>query len=188
MRAFRRLPRADASRSRSRSSRQEKIRNVASDRAQVWDQWETFSTNRGHMGPTRGRPPPHLGPDGSTTWKHDLYEQSQAFKCQPADGCLEDPWLPPRGQGSGRPTRNLRDDGFRTVLVRNFDEAAGEQDLWRLFAKVGPLIHVSTATCRRTSAFVEFQSSADALQAVRRYNRHPWKRGRPINVTLHSRW
>eukprot|EP00931_Biecheleriopsis_adriatica_P023460 TRINITY_DN14806_c0_g1_i1.p1 TRINITY_DN14806_c0_g1~~TRINITY_DN14806_c0_g1_i1.p1 ORF type:complete len:194 (+),score=25.90 TRINITY_DN14806_c0_g1_i1:54-635(+) len=192
MRAFASCPPAGASRSRSRSPTCDAVHTGSRERRMVSDgginsdlemtqagnAWEVFGTNRGGMGRPQGRPPRHLGTDACGSWKHDLFEQAPVAEVG----------LPPRGQGSGRSLASLQDDGCRMVAVQNFDGAvACEQDLWSLFSKVGPVLDVWIRWGRRACGFIEFETSADALQAVRRYHRHPWKGGRPINVRLNSR-
>merc|ERR1712046_450123 len=94
-----------------------------------WDRWEPFGSNRGGKGPSRGqRPPSWAGPDRSGRWTHDLYEIHGAEE----DGA--EPWLPPRGMGSGRSSGSSW-SGNCLVRVRNLDHAVTAKDLQQLFSK-----------------------------------------------------
>mmetsp|Transcript_21746 Transcript_21746/g.67900 ORF Transcript_21746/g.67900 Transcript_21746/m.67900 type:complete len:186 (-) Transcript_21746:227-784(-) len=181
------MPRVDASRSRSRACNRSDIREadggVSEPDSDNWARWEPFGSNRGGKGAPRGHPPQHCGPDAQGSWRHDLFGLAPAW--DPAhERVVDEPWLPPRGLGSGRSCRPYRNYPSCAVMVQNLDTSASDRDLWRLFAKVSRLVSAWIEDDGRNRGVVEFESAADAMQAVRRYHRHPWKGGRPLNVAL----
>eukprot|EP00418_Pyrodinium_bahamense_P015312 CAMPEP_0179112474 /NCGR_PEP_ID=MMETSP0796-20121207/52577_1 /TAXON_ID=73915 /ORGANISM="Pyrodinium bahamense, Strain pbaha01" /LENGTH=251 /DNA_ID=CAMNT_0020810643 /DNA_START=54 /DNA_END=807 /DNA_ORIENTATION=+ len=122
-------PRAGAS--RSRSERAHARRNNRGDR---WDRWEPFGSNRGGKGAPRGEPPPlWAGPDGAGPWRHDLFEtevQADRTSARPdVARWAAEPWLPPRGLGSGRSAGRRASGGGRAVAVWNLDISVTERDL-----------------------------------------------------------
>lgn len=181
---------ADRSRSRDvpipRSSREAPIvRSAISERSrsldpQTWSRWEPYGSNRGGKGAPRGSPPSWGGPDGSTSWRHDLFEEASSQDLQFEEEQYVG--LAPRGMGSGRSAGGRSSGGGVSVAVRNLDPTATVTDLGQLFAKIGALADVRLDGSG--IGYVEFFHSADAAQAVRRYHRHPWKGGRPLNVVV----
>mmetsp|Transcript_91124 Transcript_91124/g.253728 ORF Transcript_91124/g.253728 Transcript_91124/m.253728 type:complete len:191 (-) Transcript_91124:199-771(-) len=179
-------PRAGAS--RSRSERAHARRNNRGDR---WDRWEPFGSNRGGKGAPRGEPPPlWAGPDGAGPWRHDLFEtevQADRTSARPdVARWAAEPWLPPRGLGSGRSAGRRASGGGRAVAVWNLDISVTERDLASLFARVGRVLRawVDSGQHGNGRGGVEFECAEEAAQAVRRYHRHPWKGSRPINVAV----
>mmetsp|Transcript_106823 Transcript_106823/g.185601 ORF Transcript_106823/g.185601 Transcript_106823/m.185601 type:complete len:178 (-) Transcript_106823:136-669(-) len=175
------MPRAGASRSRSapvsrrqRSERGQGRPAWTDSHATHWDPWEPFGSNRGGKGAPRGSAPPRwAGPDGDSLWQHDLYDSSASRDWERG--------LPPRGVGSGRGADERVVGGRCSVKVSNLDSAVTPGDLRNLFSKVGQVANARVIGGGRGS--VDFLRADHAAQAVRRYHRHPWKGGRPLNVT-----
>merc|ERR1712217_1021237 len=110
--------------------------------------------------------------------------QSDLWYAMEAEASSQDtrePWLPPRGMGSGRSSSRRYARNSLVVNVRNLDMEVTAKDLRSLFSKVGKVASTWVDAGSGTGS-VEFLSAEAASQAVRRFHRHPWKGGRPMNV------
>lgn len=155
-----------------------------------WDRWEPYGTNRGGKGASRGGQPPRgLGPEGPGSWNHDLFEESQLRSNESGRGASSDPWsppwLPPRGCGSGRSSSTRTGSGAGVFIeVSNLDRSASTDQLRKLFGSAASGLRDAwvDAGCGRGGA--EFCRPAEAKQIAQRFHRHPWLRGRPMNVRV----
>jgi len=164
-----------------------------------WDRWEPFGTNRGGKGASRGgRAPRSLGPEGPSSWRHDLFEEAfpEGFvtgsRPLRSDGRgrlassdpWRPPWLPPRGVGSGRNSSTRGGDEGLFIEVSNLDRSASTDRLKKLFGGAASGLRDAWVDAGCGWGGAEFCRPADAKRIAQRFHRHPWLGGRPMNVRV----
>jgi len=164
-----------------------------------WDCWEPYGTNRGGKGSSRGgRPPRALGPDGPSSWRHDLFEESvRVGSSAPSRPLRSDeggrvalsdpwspPWLPPRGRGSGRNSSTRGGSVGVFIEVSNLDSSASAHRLRKLLGGAGSGLKDAWVDADCGQGGAEFCRPAEAKQVAQRFHRHPWLGGRPMNVRV----